>query len=284
MSTTGSRGSCGVPFLRRPLLVRAGMPNNVYVKEWQLFLDSIVLGAYPSEMSEIFGSRLPTFSSNDKLNVESSLDFIGINHYTSLDVVPIGQPTAITDIYITPHSLENIVLQVMERYNNTPMIITKNGYGQRSNNSQSSKDFLHDEDRIGFLTSYLTSLYNVIRSGVEEDLLPGVNIARRFTRSVGKEENVLFENKGKPTYRFYFEVYGFNGDIRTPEKPKTDFVLGALLPSPLARTLSPGPLPVVRTAGPPLGLPPPDPHFRWLHICLRDSHFDSSKLTWANPV
>ncbi|KAK8935359.1 Beta-glucosidase 18 [Platanthera zijinensis] len=48
------------------------------------FLDSIVLGAYPPEMSEIFGSRLPTFSSNDKLNVESSLDFIGINHYISL--------------------------------------------------------------------------------------------------------------------------------------------------------------------------------------------------------
>ncbi|KAK8968999.1 Beta-glucosidase 18 [Platanthera guangdongensis] len=159
------------------------------------FLDPIVLGAYPPEMSEILGSRLPTFSSNDKLKLKSSLDFIGINHYTSLyakdcqyslcnnlshfqsngyvltvgyrDSVPIGQPTAITDIYVTPHSLENIVLQVMERFNNPPMIITENGYGRRSNNSQSSKDFLNDEDRIGFLTSYLTSLYNAIRKGAD---------------------------------------------------------------------------------------------------------------------
>ncbi|KAK8957612.1 Beta-glucosidase 18 [Platanthera zijinensis] len=54
-------------------------------RKLHLFLDPIVLGAYPPEMSEILGSRLPTFSSNDKLKVESSLDFIGINHYTSLN-------------------------------------------------------------------------------------------------------------------------------------------------------------------------------------------------------
>ncbi|KAK8958443.1 Beta-glucosidase 18 [Platanthera guangdongensis] len=35
-------------------------------------------------MSQILGSRLPIFSSNEKKKLKDSLDFIEINHYTSL--------------------------------------------------------------------------------------------------------------------------------------------------------------------------------------------------------
>jgi|UniRef100_A0A6M2EZM9 beta-glucosidase len=47
------------------------------------FLDPIIFGNYPAEMSKILGSTLPKFSSNDKEKLKNGLDFIGINHYTS---------------------------------------------------------------------------------------------------------------------------------------------------------------------------------------------------------
>lgn len=50
------------------------------------FLDPIVFGTYPIEMYEILGTSLPTFSENDQKKLYDSLDFIGINHYTSLYV------------------------------------------------------------------------------------------------------------------------------------------------------------------------------------------------------
>lgn len=60
-------------------------------RDWHLslsdlcrFLDPIVFGTYPAEMYEILGSSLPTFSKNDMQKLHEGLDFIGINHYTSL--------------------------------------------------------------------------------------------------------------------------------------------------------------------------------------------------------
>lgn len=50
------------------------------------FLDPIVFGRYPAEMTSILGSTLPKFSENDLEDLKMGLDFIGINHYTSLYV------------------------------------------------------------------------------------------------------------------------------------------------------------------------------------------------------
>lgn len=41
-------------------------------------------GEYPPEMRQVVGSRLPTFSREDKKKLRGNLlDFIGINHYTT---------------------------------------------------------------------------------------------------------------------------------------------------------------------------------------------------------
>lgn len=47
------------------------------------FLDPIIFGKYPAEMSQILGPALPYFSKDDLRMMENGLDFIGINHYTS---------------------------------------------------------------------------------------------------------------------------------------------------------------------------------------------------------
>ncbi|KAL5990473.1 Beta-glucosidase 18 [Asimina triloba] len=50
------------------------------------FLDPIIYGDYPPEMRQILGLRLPIFSLSDRKKLQNKLDFIGVNHYTTLYV------------------------------------------------------------------------------------------------------------------------------------------------------------------------------------------------------
>ena len=43
----------------------------------------MMFGDYPSSMRERVGDRLPTFSAEQKALLKGSLDFVGINHYTT---------------------------------------------------------------------------------------------------------------------------------------------------------------------------------------------------------
>ncbi|KAK8953594.1 Beta-glucosidase 18 [Platanthera guangdongensis] len=55
----------------------------------------------------------------------------------------------------------------MERYKNVPMIITENDYAQKSRCNLLVEDFVNDEERVEFFSSYLTSLSKVIRKGAD---------------------------------------------------------------------------------------------------------------------
>ena len=48
--------------------------------------DPLVFGDYPLEMRRILGSQLPRFSPVEKQLIKGSLEFIGINHYSTLYV------------------------------------------------------------------------------------------------------------------------------------------------------------------------------------------------------
>jgi len=47
------------------------------------FLDPLVNGDYPSIMRSVVKDRLPTFTAEEKEMVKGSLDFIGINYYST---------------------------------------------------------------------------------------------------------------------------------------------------------------------------------------------------------
>ncbi|KAL0364916.1 UNVERIFIED_CONTAM: Beta-glucosidase 4, partial [Sesamum angustifolium] len=47
------------------------------------FLDPICFGDYPETMREKLGDRLPKFSERHKELLKNSVDFIGLNHYTT---------------------------------------------------------------------------------------------------------------------------------------------------------------------------------------------------------
>ncbi|KAL5990485.1 hypothetical protein ACLOJK_011387 [Asimina triloba] len=166
--------------------------ERVLAFETPWFLDPIIYGDYPPEMRQILGSRLPIFSSNDKKKLKSKLDFIGVNHYSTLyvqdcmfsscdsneavgddfafitgikDGRPIGTPTVMPPFFVGAAGMERAVLYYKERYNNTPMIITENGFAQDS--KLSKKELLTDNDRINYLRSYLSALRSSMSKGAD---------------------------------------------------------------------------------------------------------------------
>lgn len=164
-------------------------------------LDPPVFGDYPPEMRRIHGSELPTFSTEESLLLSKSIDFIGINHYSSLyakdcihsscscifndssciqgsdrairgfvytsgerNGVPIGEPTGMDRFFVVPRGMEGIVEYIKERYHNMPMFVTENGYSSPGNEDD---DFHHDFGRIHFHQSYLSYLAQAIRKGAD---------------------------------------------------------------------------------------------------------------------
>ncbi|XP_048127593.1 beta-glucosidase 18-like isoform X1 [Rhodamnia argentea] len=155
------------------------------------FVDPLVYGDYPPEMRQVVGSRLPTFTTEEQKKLDVKLDFIGINHYTTeyvkdcmfsfctsalsmgeasvyvtgeKDGVYIGERTAMSTFFVVPRGIEGIVTYVKERYNNTPMFITENGYAQPTG---SIDDSLNDTKRIEFHEAYLAVLSEVVRKGAD---------------------------------------------------------------------------------------------------------------------
>ena len=49
-------------------------------------LDPLVYGDYPEIMKKKAGSRIPSFTKEQSELIRGSIDFIGINHYTSVYV------------------------------------------------------------------------------------------------------------------------------------------------------------------------------------------------------
>ncbi|RZC89183.1 hypothetical protein C5167_030880 [Papaver somniferum] len=142
------------------------------------------------------GSIGIVMNKNEKKKLQSGSDFIGLNHYTSLyvgdcmfsscpdgkgasrtegfayltgekDGVPIGEPTVMDLYYVHPPGMEKMVTYVKERYNNTPMFIAENGYGEINNGSANIEDSLNDTERVNFMSSYLDSLASAIRKGAD---------------------------------------------------------------------------------------------------------------------
>ena len=53
-------------------------------KNWLRFLDPLFFGEYPLSMQRLVGKRLPEISPKTAKFLLGSLDFVGINHYTTL--------------------------------------------------------------------------------------------------------------------------------------------------------------------------------------------------------
>ncbi|KAL7181508.1 hypothetical protein ACSBR1_040409 [Camellia fascicularis] len=119
------------------------------------FIEPLTFGNYPSSMISRVGSRLPRFTKTESALLKGSLDFVGINHYTTFyarnnksniigfllndstadsgaitlpfkDLQPIGDRAHSIWLYIVPHGIRSLMNYIKEKYGNPPVIITEN--------------------------------------------------------------------------------------------------------------------------------------------------------------
>lgn len=157
------------------------------------FLDPIMLGDYPEIMREKVGDRLPIFSPEQRNAIKGSLDFVGINHYTtnyarpfnfpfiaaifndnpdcatvtpsSRHGKPIGEPTPAMWLKVVPWGLKKLLDYIRVRYSNPVVIITENGYPDHNDRSIPLETALQDDARINYHHDYLSSVLEAIRDG-----------------------------------------------------------------------------------------------------------------------
>ncbi|XP_042516538.1 beta-glucosidase 40-like [Macadamia integrifolia] len=166
------------------------------------YMDPLSSGDYPSSMRSRVGSRLPTFSKAESALVKGSLDFVGINHYTTnyvtrLDRVTndtmddydamtspvgkdgkeIGEMAGSIWLYVVPRGIRSLMNYIRQKYANPPVIITENGVDESNDPSKPLKNALKDEKRIIYYSGYLSNLL----ASIKED---GCNVKGYFAWSL----------------------------------------------------------------------------------------------------
>ncbi|KAL2630528.1 hypothetical protein R1flu_015214 [Riccia fluitans] len=158
------------------------------------WLDPIFFGDYPALMRRSAGDRLPHFTEDEKLLLRDSLDFIGLNHYTTRwvtsqpapsdpansdfwwdqgalttvekDGVLIGEKANSCWLYIVPWGIQRLIEYVWETYK-VPIYICENGMDDCNNLDLPLGHFLNDSRRVNYYRDYLKYVHRAIENGAD---------------------------------------------------------------------------------------------------------------------
>ncbi|CAM8963943.1 unnamed protein product [Rhodiola kirilowii] len=157
------------------------------------FLHPITHGDYPESLRTFVGVRLPKWTPAEVSLVKGSMDFLGLNYYTTqyathvLTVNPVnhsyysdwhatisttkngvymGKPTALNWLVIYPKGLLQILLYVKATYKDPIIYITENGVADARNDSIPLNQALKDIDRVEYLRDHLLHVAKAIKEGV----------------------------------------------------------------------------------------------------------------------
>ncbi|KAF2292038.1 hypothetical protein GH714_000282 [Hevea brasiliensis] len=187
--------------------------------EFQLgwYLHPLYYGDYPEVMRKILGDGLPKFSEEDKELLRNSLDFIGLNHYSSRfikhvtdspaecyyykaqeierlakweDGEPIGERAASEWLYVCPWGLRKVLNYIVQRYNNPIIYVTENGMDDEDS-SAPLHEMLDDKLRVSYFKGYLAAVAQAIKDGADVrgyfawSLLDNFEWAQGYTKRFG---------------------------------------------------------------------------------------------------
>ncbi|KAJ6750533.1 hypothetical protein OIU85_001106 [Salix viminalis] len=157
------------------------------------FANPLTYGDYPKIMKAIVGHRLPKFTKEQSALVKGSIDFLGVNYYTTNYAAnnpapnkvnfsysgdsqtilstskgghPIGTPTALNWLFIYPKGMYDLMLYIKDKYKNPPIYITENGLADANNASLPVEEAVKDGLRIRYLANHLQYLSKAIKEGV----------------------------------------------------------------------------------------------------------------------
>ncbi|GAB4835340.1 Beta-glucosidase 42 [Ancistrocladus abbreviatus] len=158
------------------------------------FLNPIYYGDYPEVMRERLGERLPHFSQEEKDLLRNSVDFVGLNHYTSRYIAHstenteghefyeaqemkriaeweggemIGQKAASFWLYVVPWGIRKTLNYIAHKYCNPPIYVTENGMDDEENHSAQLHEMLDDKLRVLYFKGYLAAVAQSIKDGTD---------------------------------------------------------------------------------------------------------------------
>lgn len=162
----------------RPEDIAATRRADAYMN--RQYLDAILLGKYPDEMREIFGSAWPEFAPADFALMAQPIDFVGINYYTrgvtahAPDAWPVhsrnvrqrGHTYTETGWEVHAPALTTLLTSLKERYGPIPLYITENGAAfydpPRALNGR-----VEDPLRVDYFRSHLRAVLDARALGVD---------------------------------------------------------------------------------------------------------------------
>ncbi len=144
------------------------------------YLDPILLGRYPEELSEIFGEAWPEWPSEDLALIRQPIDFLGVNYYTRnvtrydpsawpLRAAPVRQKQATyteTGWEVFARGLTDTLLWIKDRYGGLPLYVTENGAAFYDPPTAES-DRLADPLRVDYLRKHIVAVHAALERGVD---------------------------------------------------------------------------------------------------------------------
>ncbi|XP_021288993.1 beta-glucosidase 42-like isoform X2 [Herrania umbratica] len=182
------------------------------------YMCPLYYGDYPAVMRERIGDRLPKFSQEEKELLGNSLDFIGLNHYTSRFIAhvkkgseesffyraqemeriveweggeKIGEKAASEWLYVVPWGIRKVLNYIAQTYSNLPIYVTENGMDDEENNNLPLHEILDDKLRVRYFKGYLAAVAQAIKDGADVrgyfawSLLDNFEWAQGYTKRFG---------------------------------------------------------------------------------------------------
>jgi len=144
------------------------------------YLDPILLGRYPEELSEIFGEAWPEWPPEDLALIRQPIDFLGVNYYTRnvtrydpsawpLRAAPVRQKQGTyteTGWEVFARGLTDTLLWIKDRYGSLPLYVTENG-AAFYDPPTAEGDRLADPLRVDYLRKHVAALHAALERGVD---------------------------------------------------------------------------------------------------------------------
>ncbi|KAF3329411.1 beta-glucosidase 4 [Carex littledalei] len=159
------------------------------------YLDPIFFGDYPETMRQRLGDHLPKLSEKDREHLRNSVDFVGLNHYTTRFISHVETPReihfyqvqemernetsksgeAIGDraasewLFIVPWGLKKTLNYISRKYNNPKIYVTENGMDEEDSELEKLQlhERLNDTKRVGYFKGYLAAVSQAIKDGAD---------------------------------------------------------------------------------------------------------------------
>ena len=138
------------------------------------FLEPLLLGEYPADIWEGYGTDVPEVHPGDLEIIRQPLDFLGVNYYTRGYVSASGQKPAGASFTqmgweVFPQGLTDLLLRLNRDYPVPPMFVTENGaaYPDTLSVEANRTAAVHDAERVHYFAAHLEAVRQASVQGVD---------------------------------------------------------------------------------------------------------------------